>query len=68
MVRPIRSYSTSGGRPRSNQRSLSKEGQTIRLRSGSAGGRPMKTKDEDDEHEPIEVRLDLEIFACCFVK
>ena len=56
MVRPIRSYSTSAG-GRSNQRSLSKEGQTIRLRSGSAGGRPVKSKDNeaDEEHEPIQV-------------
>ena len=59
MVRPIRSYSTSAGSRRSNQRSLSKdlskEGQTIRLRSGSAGGRPIKSRDEDEEHEPIQV-------------
>ena len=68
MVRPIRSYSTSagGGSRRSNQRSLSKdlskEGQTIRLRSGSAGGRPVKSRDEDEEHEPIQVKKSLPIF------
>ena len=60
MVRPLRSYSTSASvRSHPKERAL-KEGQSIRLRSGSAGQRPLPGKNEeedDDGGEPIQVRI-----------
>ena len=60
MVRPLRSYSTSASvRSHPKERAL-KEGQSIRLRSGSAGQRPLPGKneeEEDDGGEPIQVRI-----------
>lgn len=62
MVRPIRSYSTSAGvRSHPKERAL-KDGQSIRLRSGSAGHRPRaKSKEdlEDEIGEPIQVKASL---------
>ena len=61
MVRALRSYSTSGGSVRSHpkERAL-KEGHEIRLRSGSAGHRPIKQRTEEEDEdggEPIQVIL-----------
>ena len=55
MVRQLRSYSTSGSVKKHPKEAARTENSNIRLRSGSAGQRPTSIKDDDEDHEPIEV-------------
>ena len=55
MVRQLRSYSTSGSVKKHPKEAARAENSNIRLRSGSAGQRPTSIKDDDEDHEPIEV-------------
>ena len=57
MVRQLRSYSTSAGVKKHPKDAARADHSNIRLRSGSAGQRPSSTIRDDDEHEPIEVRI-----------